>query len=199
MVVQSINSYENLRSLLRERNNKKGEALQAVDTRIADIFNDVRSVLFIDLKGFSKNIQQHGILNALNMMITSRELFSHIIKQHYGIVVKTEGDSVLALFQKPEKALMAAISIRERSLEYNRMHHASQSIVPCIGICHGEVMLVGDDVYGQTVNLACKLGEDIAQAYEILVTSIVQSILTGIAFEEVPHSLPVHESVYRLL
>jgi adenylate cyclase len=60
------------------------------------------------------------------------------------------------------------------------IHESQRLVVPCIGIGYGRVLRIGDhDVFGAEVNAAAKLGEDTAQAWEILVTGAVAAEVRG--------------------
>ena len=73
----------------------------------------------------------------------------------------------------------------------------------CVGIGYGRVLRIGDrDVFGQEVNAASKLGEDLATAGEILVTEAVRadaSSLEGVAYEPLAIDVPGSASNFRVL
>jgi class 3 adenylate cyclase len=73
--------------------------------------------------------------------------------------------------------------------EYNSKKAPEEQVLLCIGLGFGRVLRIGDsDVFGAEVNAASKLGEDIAEAWEILVTEAVKekaSDMTDISFEEI--------------
>jgi class 3 adenylate cyclase len=55
--------------------------------------------------------------------------------------------------------------------QFNKRRVPEDQVLLCVGIGYGKVLRIGDeDVYGQEVNAASKLGEDTAKANEILVT-----------------------------
>jgi adenylate cyclase len=94
-------------------------------------------------------------------------------------VVKQEADNLFAAFERPREALEAALDIFLAFEAVNTVVPDERDLHGCIGIGFGETILVGHtDMFGREVNLACKLGEDLAQRREIL--------LTGAAHEALP-------------
>lgn len=60
-------------------------------------------------------------------------------------------------------------------LAYNKDKSDEEKVLLCVGLGYGKVLRIGDlDVYGNEVNSASKLGEDTADAYEVLVTAAVK-------------------------
>ncbi len=73
----------------------------------------------------------------------------------------------------------------------------------CIGLGYGRVLHIGDqDVFGQEVNAASKLGEDTAKANEILVTDAVRAAAGEIAdvrFEQIETSVAGSTTNFRVV
>lgn len=59
----------------------------------------------------------------------------------------------------------------------NTGRRAQERIAVCVGLGYGPVLRVGGDVWGAEVNAASKLGEDLAQGGEILVTAGLRAAL----------------------
>lgn len=197
--MEPINSFDSLVQLIKERQ-KPGTKTTEIDDKIIKTFSDTRTILFVDLQGFTDNILNYGIINALTLIIKSREMFTKIIKAQFGIIVKTEGDSVLALFQKPNNAAKAAIEIVKESNNHNIKYDSKGLLItPCMGIAHGEVMVVGDDVFGLPVNIASKLGENYAKGFEILATEAAKELITiDHSFESVELTLSSAMYAYKM-
>ena len=89
-----------------------------------------------------------------------------------GRVVKTEADNVFATFDDVPQALAAARAI-QRSLDAaNTFLPEDWDLHAAIGIGYGPMLLVGeDDLFGSEMNIASKLGEDVAGRGEILLSS----------------------------
>lgn len=155
---------------LRENSNK-----EIIDKRIWDLFGEEWAIMFTDLSGFSRNIERFGIIHFLQTIYESEKILSPIIKDYEGILLKTEGDSLLIIFRSVKKALECSVNMQLTLEEINKNKVDEEKILLCLGIGFGRVLRIGDsDVFGAEVNAASKLGEDIAKAKEILVTEAVR-------------------------
>jgi class 3 adenylate cyclase len=100
------------------------------------------------------------------MQVVTRE----VVEGAGGSVVKFEADNLYAVFAEPRAAVEAAIRINVAFRAQNVLTEDAKDIHVAIGIAWGEILLVpGQDFYGDAVNLAAKLGEDLAEPGEILV------------------------------
>src|SRR5512146_158795 len=85
-----------------------GEARDAIDARIWDLYGEQRAVMFTDLAGFSRRVDAFGIIEFLELILEQRELRRPVVADHDGVLVKEEADSMLILFRRPARALAAA-------------------------------------------------------------------------------------------
>jgi class 3 adenylate cyclase len=145
-----------------------------IDERIWKLFGTEWTVMFTDLVGFSRRAAEFGIIHFLQTIFESRRIFAPCIDRWDGILVKTEGDSMLITFPSPRAALECAIDMQRAAQRYNEDRVEEEQVLPCLGIGCGRVLSIGcEDVFGPEVNAAAKLGEDTARAWEILVTDSV--------------------------
>lgn len=152
----------------------------ALDQRIWDLFGEEWSVMYTDLAGFSRHVAEFGIIHFLQVIHESKKVLIPVIETHDGILLKTEGDSMLIIFRNPLKAMECAIEMQHVCHDYNRTRPDSEKLLLCVGIGMGNVLRIGDaDVFGAEVNAACKLGEDTAKAWEILVTEPFRNSMPG--------------------
>jgi class 3 adenylate cyclase len=94
-----------------------------------------------------------------------------IVTRAKGRVIKTEADNVFALFRSVPEALEASAQINEALARVNAGLPADWDILVGIGIGHGPLLVIGkEDVFGSEMNLASKLGEDVASGGEVLLT-----------------------------
>lgn len=150
----------------------------AIDARIWDIFGENWAVMFTDLSGFSRYVAEYGIIHFLQNIHESQRIFDPCIEAHDGVLVKMEGDSMLILFRQPDKAVQCAIDMQHATKRYNCDKSDADKILLCVGIGFGRILTIGDqDVFGEEVNAASKLGEDVATAGQILVTGAVANAL----------------------
>lgn len=166
-------SEERLEKLMLERLRPGADKVQ-IDARIWDLFGETWAVMFTDLAGFSRGVAEFGIIHFLQVIYESQRILSGCIDQHDGILLKTEGDSMMVIFRNVTKAIDCSIAMQETLVDYNRDKPDAEKVLLCIGLGYGPMLRVGDsDVFGAEVNAASKLGEDIARAWEILVTEAV--------------------------
>ncbi|NER84728.1 MAG: adenylate/guanylate cyclase domain-containing protein [Leptolyngbya sp. SIO1D8] len=169
LVPTTIPAAEQLEQLLQHRR-QQPDRIHEIDAEIRDRFLQTRAILVLDMAGFSRNTQMQGIIPTLQAIYHLREIAVPLVEAHDGIVFKVEADNLYAAFDHPDLALQAA---EQLLIQLNAINlHAS------IGIGYGEVLVIGDrDLYGNEMNLASKLGEDIADDDEILLTEAAHNSL----------------------
>ena len=141
-------------------------------------FGQELSILVVDMAGFTKISQRHGIVYYLSlvrrMQITSRP----IIENCGGKVIRYEADNCFATFTSPLDAIRASISMNMAFDASNLLTPDDLDIEISCGIDHGEVLIIDDiDFYGNAVNRASKLGEDQANSGEILITESAMQLV----------------------
>ena len=178
-----------LYALLDQRNGQPDEAGRArVDALIRERFGARRAVLVGDMSGFSKRTRSDGILHFLSVIRRMHKLLEPVVERH-GRLTKWEADNLYASFDDPSAALRAAVELHEACRRHNHGLAEEEHIVMAFGLGWGEVLdLDGRDYYGDQVNLASKLGEDIAARGQTLLT------MAAVADAEVPggHFLEEH-------
>lgn len=194
-------SEDRFEKLLNERL-KPGADKEKIDERIWDLFEEEWCIMFTDLTGFSRNVAEFGIIHFLQTKHEAERILIPVIDDYDGILLKVEGDSFMVLFKRAKKAIMAAIKMQHVCREYNVDRPDEEKILLCVGMGHGKILKIGDtDVFGAEVNAACKLGEDIAESWEILVTESVKRLLNdveGISFEMIDKIPPGAKAAYEV-
>ena len=95
-----------------------------------------------------------------------------------GRVIKQEADDIFAIFSEPAQALEAALDILRAFTAINNVLPPERHLHGSIGIGFGDTLVIGDeDLFGSEMNVACKLGEDIAETDEILLTDAAYAAL----------------------
>jgi adenylate cyclase len=190
---------------LIEERTKAGADVEEIDHRIWELFGEEWAVMFTDLAGFSRQVERFGIIYFLQIIHEHKKLLLPIVENQDGLLVKQEGDSLLILFRRPERAVACAQQMLSACARYNERRRPEEQILLCVGIGFGRVLRIGDsDVWGKEVNTASKLGEDTAKAGEILVTESVRSAVeqagaAGVRFEPSGSGFSPNEPVYRLV
>lgn len=196
-------SQDRLEALIARRL-QPGVDREAVDRRIWDLFGETWAVMFTDLSGFSRRVAEFGIVHFLQTIYESERLLLPCIDEHDGILLKLDGDSLLVIFRRPERALECAVEMQKIFAEYNLERPDTERILLCVGLGYGHLLHIGDaDVFGAEVNAASKLGEDIARAGEILVTGAVaeatQPLLAAGRFEPLDTVPPGAQAAFRYI
>jgi adenylate cyclase len=129
------------------------------------------AILTADVVGYSRlmGTDEAGTLAALKR---HREaIFDPAVAAHKGRIVKLIGDGVIAEFGSVIDAVSCAVSVQRSSATPDQS--ASQPIIVLrIGINVGDIIIEGDDIYGEGVNIAARL-EPLAEPGGICVSSIV--------------------------
>jgi class 3 adenylate cyclase len=164
-------SRAHLHRLLKEYN-EYPERQKAIDEKIHAEFGKAVAIVVIDSCGFSRSVRQHGIVNYLARLERLERVVSPLIEQHGGRVLRVEADNIFALFKDIDAAVRCAAEVQLHVEIANEPLPAASEIYVAIGVGYGRVLLVGDnDAYGDEMNVACKLGEDLAERGEILLTA----------------------------
>ena len=164
------NTREELNKLLQERN-EYPERAQEVDAKIRESFCETHAVMVMDMSGFSRLTIKYGIIHFLAMIHRMNQIVTPAVEEHGGHIVKYQADNAFAIFHDVEPAVEACIDIINRLSAANTMLPEELDMHGKFGISYGEILVIGaDDLYGSEVNLASKLGEDLAQRNEILLT-----------------------------
>lgn len=192
-------SEDRLQTLIAERL-KDGADQDTIDRRIRDLFGETWCVMATDLIGFSRGVEEFGIIHFLQMMFEAERILVPILERHDGILLKVEGDTFLVIFRNPLKALQASVEMQHELRRYNQGRAAADQVLLGIGLGYGEMLRIGDaDVFGREVNSAYILGEDTAGAYEVLMTGAVRAALgeTALLFEQIDCKKPCAGGAFR--
>jgi adenylate cyclase len=150
------------------------------ETRIDEAFVYERAVMVLDMSGFSRTTQARGIVAFLLTIRRLRQLVEPIVATHAGAVVKSEADNLFCLFRTVEDAVAASREIIKGLDPINAALPKEDELYVSIGIGWGRLLLIGEeDVMGNEVNIASKLGEDVAGYGEILLTEAARAELDG--------------------
>src|SRR6266705_2705276 len=131
--------------------------------------------LFSDLKGSTELYARVGDLVAYELVRKHFHLLNAIVAAEGGAVVKTIGDAVMATFSTPDRALAAALRMREAMTRINA-ERGNEDLLLKIGIHEGPCLAVrlnnSQDYFGQTVNIAARV-QGLASSRAIFVTQPV--------------------------
>jgi len=148
--------------------------------------------LFSDLKGSTELYERVGDLVAFDLVNEHFRLLQEVIVSERGAVVKTIGDAVMATFETPDRAIAAAIRMREAmsNLGAERQH---QNLVLKMGIHEGPCLAVNvndqQDYFGQTVNVASRV-QGLADSRSIVATGKVVENAQTLSLLSIAHLKP---------
>jgi adenylate cyclase len=129
------------------------------------------TILSADVAGYSR-LMGEDERATLELLKTSREAISGEIARHRGRIVNTAGDSVLAEFPSVVNAVESAVRIQRDLAERNVTLAHGRRMLFRIGINLGDVLVEGDDLFGEGVNIAARL-QALAEPGGILVSNTV--------------------------
>jgi adenylate cyclase len=130
------------------------------------------AILVADVAGYSRlmGADEEGTLERLKTL--RRELLDPKIAEHRGRIVKTTGDGLLVEFPSVVDAVRCAVAVQSAMPERNASAAADYRIELRIGINLGDVIVDGDDLYGDGVNIAARI-EALADAGGVFVSNTV--------------------------
>jgi class 3 adenylate cyclase len=132
--------------------------------------------LFTDLKGSTSLYERVGDLVAYDLVRAHFQVLNRIVAAEAGAVVKTIGDAVMATFATPDRAMAAAIRMREAIQELGDARKRQDHLTLKIGIHEGPCLAVvlndRQDYFGQTVNIASRV-QGLADSRAIFATGSV--------------------------
>ena len=142
-----------------------------IEASLWDEFGAEYAVFVLDMSGFSLLTRKYGIVHYLSMVRRMQITTEPIVKSYGGFMIKYEADNCFAVFPDPLSAINAAIAMQHAFSAENLLTSDDLDIHISCGIDYGKILIVGhEDCFGDPVNRASKMGEDLAVAGEILVT-----------------------------
>ena len=129
------------------------------------------TVFISDMASFSSTSRKIGVCHFLKMIHRARQIIAPIVENNNGTLLKCDADNCYAFFTKPDDAIKASYEVNAALFRANDTFGIGEQIHLSVGIDYGRVLLIGDvDFFGDPVNTASKLGEDLAVRQEVLVT-----------------------------
>jgi len=144
-----------------------------------EVKRKLAAILSADVKGYSRlmGADEEGTLRTLTAY---REIMAKLIEQHHGRVVNAPGDALLAEFESVVDAVKSAVEIQRELAKRNADLPTLRRMEYRIGINLGDVMVDGESIYGDGVNIAARM-ESLADGGGICIS--------GTAFDQVRNKL----------
>jgi class 3 adenylate cyclase/pimeloyl-ACP methyl ester carboxylesterase len=115
------------------------------------------AILAADVVGYSRLMGADEVGTLTSLKLHRRELVDSGISEHHGRIVKTTGDGMLVEFASVVDAVGCAVKIQRSMVRRNAGIPAERQIVFRIGINIGDIIIDGDDIFGDGVNIAARL------------------------------------------
>jgi len=144
---------------------------EAVERKLA-------AILAADVAGYSRlvGLDEEGTLARLREL--RRDLIDLTIAEHRGRIVKTTGDGLLVEFPSVVDAVRCAVSVQRAVAERETALPPDRRIEFRVGINLGDIVVDGDDILGDGVNIAARL-EGITEPGGICISGVVHDQVRG--------------------
>ncbi len=131
------------------------------------------AIVLLDVVGYSRlmGLDESGTLAVLKAH--RRELIDPKIAEHFGRIVKGTGDGLLLEFSSVVDAVRCAVDVQRGMAERNADIAPDQRLDFRIGINVGDIIIDGDDIFGDGINVAARL-EALANPGGICVSGVVR-------------------------
>jgi TolB-like protein/class 3 adenylate cyclase len=162
------------------------------------------AIVAADVGGYSRLMAADEEGTLARLKCHRRELIDPKIKEYRGRTIKTTGDGMLVEFASVVDAVRCAVDVQRAMLLRNEEVAPEHRIQFRVGINMGDVIVDGDDIYGDGVNIAARL-ENLAEVGGICVSSTVRDHVLdrlGFAFDDLGEqsvkNIPRPVRVYRV-
>lgn len=169
------------------------EERKSIERNLWNEYGAEYAVFVLDMSGFSMLTRKYGIVHYLAMVRRMQLTTEPLVKSNGGFMIKYEADNCFAVFPDPLSAVNAAIAMQHAFAASNLQTPEDQDIHISCGIDYGKLLIIGrEDCFGDPVNRASKIGEDVAAAGEILITKEAMDMIpteAGIRAREINVSI----------
>jgi adenylate cyclase len=150
-----------------------GASTPAVERRLA-------AILAADVVGYSRLMEADEVATLAALKARWKDVLAPLVARHQGRIFKFVGDGVLAEFASAVNAVRCAVELQRDMAAADLDDPDDRRLVLRVGINLGDVMVEGDDLYGDGVNIAARL-EQIAEPGGIAIS--------GAAYDQVRNKI----------
>lgn len=137
-----------------------------------------RAIVFTDTADFTVRTLRDGILHFLMVFERVSVEARKVVERTRGEIVKVEGDSFLIRYEDADAACRGVAELHDAIGALNKGRPENEQVHLSYGIGYGDVLDLDEDMFGLEVNLASKLGEDLAEPGEALLTPAAAAALS---------------------
>ena len=134
------------------------------------------AIVIADVVGYSRLMERDPTGTRERFLTIQNDLIQPVLEDHQGRIVKTMGDAFMIEFGSVVSAVQAAVQIQRRMAEHEENQTSEDGFQFRIGVNTGEIIVEGDDIHGEGVNVAARL-EPLAEPGGILVSGRVHEQL----------------------
>ncbi len=163
------------------------------------------TVVFTDIKGFTERTSKGSRADLLRMLEQHEDLLLPLVGRYGGRVVKTIGDAFMLAFDSPTNAVLCGLMMQETLRDHNASLSEEERIEIRVAMHTGEVELVGNDLYGETVNIAARI-EGIAKPGDVWFSDttygamhrseVPTSVVGEFSLKGIPEKVRVHQVLF---
>ena len=137
----------------------------SVERKLAAIFA-------ADVEGYSRLMGRDEV-GTLRTLTAYRVIIDRLIASHRGRIFNTAGDSLVADFASAVDAVQCAVAVQDAIAKENAARPAGEQMRFRIGVHVGDIMVQGDNLFGDAVNIAARL-EALSEAGGICISGVVR-------------------------
>jgi class 3 adenylate cyclase len=150
---------------------RDADKIEAIRVRVWEKFGTEGAAFISDMASFSSTSRKFGVCHFMKLIHRARHIIGPIITENRGTLLKFDADNSFSYFPNTDDAIRASFEINAAVFASNDEHDISEQIYISVGIDYGRLLLIGDgDFFGDPVNTASKLAEDLAIRAEVLIT-----------------------------
>jgi adenylate cyclase len=138
------------------------------------------TIFSADVQDYTRlmGVDEEGTLATLKRY---RDAMSRLIAAHGGRVINTWGDGVIAEFPSVVEAVRGAVDVQNELAGLNETCHKEARMLFRIGINLGDVIVDGDDIYGDGVNIAARLQATAAAGGIVISNTVYDQVRNKVA------------------
>ena len=149
------------------------------DGEVWDKFGVDIAPLVIDSVGFTRTTQSEGIVHFLTQLAKARSITEQALRQANPVSFVFHADNCFAFFETAEDALIAGMSVRDAINRAALPLTGGENFGVSMGIGFGRLLSAGpkDGYFGDEMNIASKLGEDLGSRDDIFLSEAAHATL----------------------
>ena len=136
------------------------------------------AIVSADVVGYSRLMGADEAGTLARLKAHRQELIDPVIEKHDGRVVKLMGDGILIEFSSAVEAVSCAVEVQRAMADRNESIPEAQRIVFRVGINLGDIIIEGEDIYGDGVNIAARL-EALAEPGSVYISEDIYRQVQG--------------------